>query len=251
MAGNNRTSVVLQERDLRLFEALQSMRVVDREQAKVVAGFGSTRRANDRLLTLTKAGFLKRAFVGSRHAVYWLASTALQERGREARRRRSRSQPHSSSITNWKSTACICWCSTAAFPFPAGGSCVGRAFRLRSLKQCRSSRMDISSSVRRRESAQALSRWTSVLKQLGCLPRKPDSTLSLATSGEFPKILGRSQFRVLVITTSERRLQNIREAIAKLSDKIFWFSTLDAVSRERFWSPVWLRPTGDQLQPLL
>src|SRR5207237_10556734 len=84
MAGNNRTSVVLQERDLRLFEALQLMRVVDREQAKVVAGFASTRRANDRLLTLTRAGFLKRAFVGSRHAVYWLASKTLQERSRKA-----------------------------------------------------------------------------------------------------------------------------------------------------------------------
>ena len=49
MAGNSR-SIVLQERDLRLFEALESMRVINREQAKVVAGFQSTRRANDRLL---------------------------------------------------------------------------------------------------------------------------------------------------------------------------------------------------------
>src|SRR5689334_8480583 len=74
MAGNNRTGIVLQPRDLRLLEALESMRVIDREQAKVVAGFRSTTRANVRLLALTKAGFLRRALLGSNQAVYWLAN---------------------------------------------------------------------------------------------------------------------------------------------------------------------------------
>jgi hypothetical protein len=83
MAGHNRTTVVLQERDLRLLEALESMRVINREQAKVVAGFRSTRRANDRLLILTRGGFLKRAFIGSREAVYWLASRPLQDKKRK------------------------------------------------------------------------------------------------------------------------------------------------------------------------
>src|SRR5581483_3376047 len=83
MAGHKRTTIVLQERDLRLLEALQSMRVINREQAKVVAGFHSTRRANDRLLMLTRAGFLKRAFVGSREAVYWLPGKALDQKGRQ------------------------------------------------------------------------------------------------------------------------------------------------------------------------
>src|ERR1700722_8144317 len=58
MAGNKRTSIMLQERDLRLLEALDSMRVIDREQASVVAGFRSRTRANERLLALTQAGYL-------------------------------------------------------------------------------------------------------------------------------------------------------------------------------------------------
>jgi hypothetical protein len=78
MAGNNRTGIVLQPRDLRLLEALETMRVIDREQAKVVAGFRSTTRANVRLLALTKAGFLRRGFLGSNQAVYWLANRELQ-----------------------------------------------------------------------------------------------------------------------------------------------------------------------------
>ena len=86
MAGNKRTSIVLQERDLRLLEALETMRVIDREQAKVVAGFRSTRRANDRLLTLTRAGFLKQAFIGSRQAVYWLPEQGRLQEKPQARR---------------------------------------------------------------------------------------------------------------------------------------------------------------------
>jgi hypothetical protein len=83
------------------------------------------------------------------------------------------------------------------------------------------------------------------------LGKKAALYLELATSGEFPKQFGRSQFRVLIVTTSERRLQNLRAAVAKHTDKIFWFATLDELSRERFWSGVWLRPTGNQLQSLL
>ena len=81
--------------------------------------------------------------------------------------------------------------------------------------------------------------------------RKASLYLTLATSGEFSKQFGRSQFRVLVLTTSPRRLQNLREGVAKLTDKIFWFGTLSALSRESFWTAVWLRPTGDQPQSLL
>ena len=56
MPGNNNTTLMLQDRDLRLLEALDTMRVANREQAKVVAGFRSTTRANARLLALTRAG---------------------------------------------------------------------------------------------------------------------------------------------------------------------------------------------------
>ncbi len=81
--------------------------------------------------------------------------------------------------------------------------------------------------------------------------KKASLYLTLAASGEFSKLFNRSQFRVLVITTSERRLQNLRAPIAKLTDKIFWFATLDVLSPEKFWAVSWLRPVGDQLQSLL
>ena len=67
---------MLRERDRKLFRELSIMRVIDREQTKIVAGFGSTTRVNTRLLALSRAGFLKHAFVGTiaggRKAVYAL-----------------------------------------------------------------------------------------------------------------------------------------------------------------------------------
>src|ERR1039457_2183666 len=70
MPGNDssfkaRSGMVIQERDRHLLRELSLMRVIDREQAKVVAGFGSTTRANARLLALTRAGLLHRFFQGT------------------------------------------------------------------------------------------------------------------------------------------------------------------------------------------
>ena len=58
------------------------VRIVDREQAKVVAGFGSTTRANARLLALTRAGLLSRFFLGTTaggaKALYTLSQKGAQ-----------------------------------------------------------------------------------------------------------------------------------------------------------------------------
>ena len=76
MTGNNQ-GMILQDRDRHLLKELAVMRVIDREQAKCVAGFRSTTRANSRLLLLTRAGFLRRFFLGTvggaRKALYALS----------------------------------------------------------------------------------------------------------------------------------------------------------------------------------
>src|SRR6201997_5378830 len=82
MTGIRRTGMVAQERDRHLLAELSTMRIIDREMAKVVAAFKSTRRANARLLQLTRAGLLRRFFVGSvahgRKAVYTLSPKASE-----------------------------------------------------------------------------------------------------------------------------------------------------------------------------
>ncbi len=80
---------------------------------------------------------------------------------------------------------------------------------------------------------------------------KTENYLRLATSGEFAATFGRPQFRVLVACRSEARLQPLRSLIASFTDKIFWFATLDAINRDGFWSPIWVRPKSEQKQSLL
>src|SRR5229473_968708 len=84
MIGNNQR-LVLQPRDRHLFEELATMRVVDREQAKIVAGFRSTTRANTRLLVLSRAGLLRRCFLGTTaggsKALYMLSPKGAQAVG--------------------------------------------------------------------------------------------------------------------------------------------------------------------------
>lgn len=78
MSGNKgRASLVIQERDRRVLSETAIMRIVDRELAKLAAGFRSTTRANTRLLKLTRAGLLNRFFIGTvgggRKAIYTLS----------------------------------------------------------------------------------------------------------------------------------------------------------------------------------
>src|ERR1700694_1725575 len=77
MTGNRRRGVVLQNRDRHLLAELGVMRIIDREMTKLVAGFGSTTQVSLRLLELTRAGLLRKFFVGSigsgRKGVFQLA----------------------------------------------------------------------------------------------------------------------------------------------------------------------------------
>src|ERR1700694_5826333 len=77
MTGSRRRGVILQNRDRHLLAELGVMRIIDREMTKLVAGFGSTTQVNTRLLELTRAGLLRRFFVGSigagRKAIYTLS----------------------------------------------------------------------------------------------------------------------------------------------------------------------------------
>jgi hypothetical protein len=247
MAGNNKTALVLQERDRRLLESLESMRVIDREQAKVVAGFRSTTRANARLLALTRAGFLKKAFIGSRQAVYWLASGPLQDKKRgEMAEPAALFLRHHLEINRVHLLVQYAGIQAAGWWFVRWGGFQKPLSATTPLIP--DGYFEIGSSQGFRGMFVEIDLGT---ESAPVLVKKTQAYLELATSGEFAKIFNRSQFRVLVITTSKRRLDNLRNAISKLTDKIFWFATLDNLSRERFWSTSWYRPTGDQPQSLL
>jgi len=247
VAGSS--GIVLQDRERRLLDATQSLIVFNRDQAMEVAGYPSIRRANQRLRQLVRAGLLRRTFIGSHEAVYWLAGKPARKKNRaengaaepaalfirhrlEINRVHLLVQYRSIPVPGW-------WFGTwqsfskplvATVPLiPDGYFEVGSPQGIRAIFV----EVDLGTEA------------------VPVLARKASLYVQLAASGGFTQIFRRNQFRVLIITTSERRLQNIRQAIAKVTDKLFWLGTLDLISAEKFWTASWHRPTGDQLQSIL
>jgi hypothetical protein len=249
MAGTNKTSLILQDRDLRLLEALETLRAIDREQAKLVGGFRSTTRANTRLLALTRAGFLRRAFLGNRQAVYWLASTNRQQASQSELTRREPTSLYLRHrleinkihlLVKYRTIPVPGWWLVRweAFPrslSPALPLIPDGYFEIRSAAGVRACFLEVDLGT----------------EALPVIHRKVQLYLQLAASGEFSTLFHQSQFRVLVVATSARRVASLRQTIAGLTDKIFWLTTLESINQDRFWSAVWLRPTGDQMQPLI
>jgi len=259
MAGNRRkVRTILQERDRRLLRELATMRIIDRELTKVAAGFGSTTRANTRLLKLTRAGLLHRFFVGTiaggRKAIYTLSRQGGLVAGTEHRRI---SRSHGTTLVgdlyvDHQMRINDVYVTVKFRPLPVGARFIGWRvfhepltqgsrlvpdgyFELATLAGIRPIFLEIDLGN------QAMKVWQ----------QKVRSYLQLAVSGDFSRVFGQSQFRVLVITTSPRRLAKIRATAARQTDKMFWLSDFQSINRAGFWSSVWLRPTGDRALPLI
>lgn len=259
MTGNKRTGVILQDRDRHLLSELGVVRILDRETAKVIAGFKSTRRANARLLQLTQAGLLRRFFVGStahgRKAVYTLSPKGAEivsskfggiQRGSNRLVVGDAFVEHQTGINQIYLAV-----KYRRIPTPGVRLSGWHTFRQsisEAIKLTPDGYFELASPDGIRAMFLEVDLGTEVLS---VWQQKTATYLQLAVSGEFLKRFRQPQFRALVVADSDRRLANIRAVVAKSTDKIFWFATLENINRDGFWSPVWLRPTGDQRQSLL
>lgn len=257
MGGNDRKLVIPQERDLHLLRELAVMRVVDREQAKSVATFGSTSRANARLLALTEAGYLRRYFWGSvggaRKSLYSLSARGADLAGVPYRRpRRGQDEvlaidslaAHQLAVNEIYITLKYCpvpdgaqrlrrWTTfeapLAGMLIPDGYAEIGAAGR------------PIALFVEIDRGTEGRSVWQAKVR----------AYLSYAASDDFARDFGIPQFRTLAIVKSEPRLTSLRGATATVTEKIFRFSTFERIERNGFWSAVWQKPKGDERQTLL
>ncbi len=251
--------LVLQDRDRRLLVALETMRIIARDQAMRVAGFHSITPANTRLLRLKKAGLLRRLFIGgmagNRKALYVLSNKGAAVAGVKLwhlyRRRDDRlvvdpliehqlavnalriqitqgALPVSEvRVPTWK---VFQEPISASVPIAPDGY-----FEL----QCNKDSHPMFLEVDRGTEGQRI--WK----------KKIESYLHLAMSEEFMELFGHERFRVLVVANSGRRLESIRKAVSRYTDKIFWFATFPSINSEGFWASLWLRPNGDRKQSLL
>lgn len=258
MNGNNRVSIVIQDRDRILFRELGDLRVVDREQAKIVGGFGSTTRVNARLLALTRAGFLKRFFLGTKaggvKAIYSLSTKGARfigvpERGPQ---RRNDTALVGDLFVEHQLAVNDVYCR-----FKTESLRVGVTFhRWIAFFDPLTPNIPLipDGYVEFGTSSDVLAAFLEIDR--GSESRKVWKAkvrhyLTYAASGAFAKEFGHDRFRVLVITHSERRMRSIRQTVAETTDKIFWFGNQESIERHGLFALLWLRPRGDECFPLI
>jgi len=244
--------MIVQPRDLHLLRELSLMRVIDREQAKIVGGFGSTTRANTRLLALTRAGLLRRFFLGSgggRKALYALSpkgALAADVPARGPRRPQDALLVADYFVSHQLAVNEIyCTLKYRTIPIPEV------AFR-RWLDFPQPVVPEVSlipdGYVELTTPAGISACFLEVdlgHESLAIWKGKAQLYLQLALSGKFQKQFQQERFRVLVVVNSERRLHSIRKAVAAITQKLFRFATLET-ALDGFFAPVWFRPTETQ-----
>jgi hypothetical protein len=258
MGGINRKLVILQDRDVHLLHELAVMRVIDREQAKIVAGFRSTTRANVRLLALTRAGFLRRFFWGSvggaRKALYALSLRGAQIAGVPYRRpRRGQNQVLAAdSLAAHQLGINEIYC---ALKYPLVPDRAVRFLRWIGFQEPLTGTALIPDGYAEIETpTKVLALFFEIdlgSESRNVWERKVQAYLSYAASGNFAFQFGQPQFRTLVVANSEARLRALRASTAALTLKVYRFSTLERIKREGFWASIWQRPTGDDRQTLV
>jgi hypothetical protein len=234
------------------------MRVIDRELAKTIAGFGSTTRANNRLLMLTRSGILRRFFFGTiaggRKAMYTLSTKGqrMVDAASSGVGRKLITPVVGDLFLEHQMTVNEIY-ATVKFGRTPDGVRIHRWLTFRgplasSTPLIPDGYFEVESSGQLRAVFLEADLGTETLR---VWQRKVSEYLKFASSGKFAQVFRLTQFRVVVLTTSEKRLENIRAIVRHSTDKIFWFSTFQSINRDGFWSPVWARPVGDQKVPLL
>jgi hypothetical protein len=255
MNGTKRV-VVITERDRTLLEKLLVFRVVNREQASQIASYSSIGRANKILLRLVRAGMLNRFWmateVGGVGALYALSRKAIQLIGAQVR------------PIKRKADALLATDFFVVHQLAINSvllNAIGKkpnitASRLLTFRSVLSKNIPLLPDAYFELGHEAVIHPMFLEVDLGneslkVLEKKALLYLSFAASGEFQLQFKQLRFRVLIVCSSDRRLENIRRAISKHTNKLFRLSTLNAINSDGLFAPVWLRPEGVEKQSLL
>jgi hypothetical protein len=259
MRGNSIRGVILQERDWRILRALKLLRFLDRNHTIAIGPFHSVTRANARINQLVQAGLLEAlpvgTILGGRKLVYQLSRKGAELVGVVYRPLRRDVLPaisgdpfleHQLEINKVYVTV-----NHRPIPIVNVACCRWLAFFSPPV-----SNLPLIPDAYFELTAPAGDVGCFLEVDMGTEPpkvwqKKISLYLQLAVSKDFEKQFGRSRFRVLVVTTTGKRLKAIATLIRRSTDRVFWLSTFEQLQREGFWSAVWHRPTGDQPQALL
>jgi hypothetical protein len=260
MTGNRGKGMVLQERDRHYLRELGTvLRIADRDQTKTIAGFGSDSRTNRRLRALTDAGLLKRFFLGTKgagqKAIYSLSQKGALLVGVPHRglRRRKEESLVADFFVEHQLTVNELYCALRYRPLlPAGTSFEGWQAFYQPITP--GSRLIPDGYFVLRGSSRTVAAFVEV--DLGHERRavwrdKVRTYSDFAISGDYERRFGTNQFRVLVITTTERRLESLRVTTAATTHKIFRFTTLPEVRAHGPCAAIWRRAIDPGIERLI
>lgn len=252
------TKYQLMPRDIALLKVIAVLRVIDREQATVIGNFNSPTRLNYRLAALRSLGLLKQFFVGlgpgTRKAVFCLNRRGAQVAGVSYHR------------TRFASDTTIGFDPFLVHRIAVGDVYVGFIHKPGPEHVTTNAWKFFESPLTRQTHlipdgyfelhADGIVRGTFLEIDMGTetarvWKRKVAEYLSFAVSGGFQEHFGVAQFRVLVITTSAKRLQNLAKVISKITPKLFWLTTLEEFKANGPWTPIWCRPADGNKHSLL
>jgi len=258
VGGNNRAGFELQiPRDINLLIAVAMMGFFDADQAMLIAPFHSRTRVNARLAKLVEAGLLQKRYFGTIHggrrALYsnTPAGAALAHVPyRAAFKNRVGTTEHEPFIHHHAAVNAIYialkykaasadprllhW-QTFTTPIAANGRLIPDA-----AFQAEGSNVHLGCFLEVDLGTETRRIWQ----------RKIQEYLKLAHSRAFVQVLPGDSFRVLVVTTSIRRLRSISAVIAKQTTKMFWLTTIESINGSGVWSEIWFRPGSDNRVPL-
>ena len=249
--------LMMQPRDLILLGEAALMRVSDAQQLAIAAGFHSTTRINTRLLTLYRAGLLRRFFIGSaggRKALYAISPKGAQlihMPCRGPRRRQDEMLVADFFVQHQLAVNAIyCTVKFGKAPTPQVQFVQWLSF-FEPLREGLPLIPDGYAEWKTPDEIDSMFIEVDLGHEaLSIWKEKAKHYLELALSGAFERQFRHSRFRVLVFANSERRMQSIRAAVAAVTQKIFWFATLDSTRGEQLFGSVWLRPAEREYQPL-
>lgn len=253
MSGNS--NIIIQPRDLQLIRITAELRAVDRHQAMTIGGFKSVTRANTRLLALVRAKLLNRFFIGvgpgTQKAIYTVSQKGAAVASVPYRRFRRKNDALYSGdlflehqllmneiyllLTKTGSPASVQNWKTFEKPLSGGSVRPDAYFEIVITNAVRFVFLEVDKSTESKKT------WR----------KKTASYLSFALSGAFEKQFNRSQFRVLVITTTQQQLRRIQSAVSEQTSKVFWLTTFSDIKTLGFFSAIWQRPNSQEKVQLL
>jgi len=228
------------------------MRIVDREQAKIAGGFGSVTRANTRLLALTRAGLLRRFFLGfscARKALYSLSPKGAFAAGVPCHgpRRPQETMLVADYFVEHQLTINEIYCRLKyrAIQIPNVTFHSWLSFHQPLVPGINLIPDGYVEFITPAEVVACFLEVDLGHESLSVWKEKARRYLQFALSGEYEREFGQKRFRVLVVTNSERKLHSIRKAVAEITKKIFRFATRESVGDD-FFAPVWFPPADNQ-----